>query len=131
MLKYRIIIIIPLSEWIKFNFDWALNTIELLIRVTFYYVFITYLLRENAKGHTLVIEKILYIKRLNYLVNRINWKLEEAIIQISTDWQKNYKRMWIGIPILLPHRFHKVLQEVRCLILASSQRKLHEYIKFL
>ena len=34
------IIIIHLSEWIEFNLDLALNTIEFSIRVTFCYFFV-------------------------------------------------------------------------------------------
>ena len=34
------IIIINFSEWIEFNFDSALNTIEFSIRVTFCYFFV-------------------------------------------------------------------------------------------
>ena len=60
------IIIIHLSEWIEFNFDSALNTIELSIRVTLCYFFVCMENENKYKYRTL---KIIHTNFLNVIVN--------------------------------------------------------------
>ena len=92
------IIIIHLSEWIEFNFDWALNTIEFSIRVNFCHFFVYIENESKCKWRTLkiidtnflniianlfwsIIFRVIFLwelfwqKRLNYFVNRINLNL--------------------------------------------------------
>ena len=87
------IIVMHLSEWIEFNFDLALNTIEFSIRVTFYF-FVCMVNESKGEWRTLkiidtsflhLIAPLCYIiifrfillrescwqKRFNYFVNRI------------------------------------------------------------
>ena len=98
------IIIIYLSEKIDFNFDWALNTIEFLIRENFCYFFVCMENESKCKRRTLkiinasflnaianlfqiiifrfiLLRELLWQKRFNYFINMINWKsLWEATI---------------------------------------------------
>ena len=81
-------IIIHISECIEFNFDWALNTVEFSIRVTFCYFFVYTENESKCKWRTLKVQGVDMTEKSgkkpgNFLLRARSQYVTEALYSVS------------------------------------------------